>query len=91
MDDSDLADLTDSISRNGLREAIMLRPDGSVLDGRNRLRACVRAGVEPRFVEFIGTDRDALEFVIDTNSHRSPSGSPSRTNMSAGLAQRGRT
>lgn len=70
MDDSDLADLTDSISRNGLREAIVLRPDGSVLDGRNRLQACVRAGVEPRFVEFIGTDRDALEFVIDTNSHR---------------------
>lgn len=39
--------LVEDIRSHGLREPIVLL-DGMVLDGRNRLRACVAAGVEPR-------------------------------------------
>lgn len=39
-----------------------------VLDGRNRLRACIRLGIEPRFRDFEGTDDVA--YVISANLHR---------------------
>lgn len=42
--------LADDILENGLREPIILTPDGStIIDGRDRLRACGVVGVEPRF------------------------------------------
>lgn len=45
-----LQGLANDILENGLREKILLNHDGTVLiDGRNRLRACGVAGVEPRF------------------------------------------
>ena len=55
------------IKVNGLREPIMLY-EGAVLDGRNRMRACECAGVEPKFVQYTGTD--PLAFVISANVHR---------------------
>lgn len=82
----ELAELAGSIRRNGLREPVVLRPDGSVLDGRNRLRACEIAGVQPRFVEFNGTDREALDFVVDTNSHRRHLNDGQRALIAARLA-----
>ena len=68
LEGEDFETLTESIRANGLREAIVLHPDGSVLDGRNRLRACLKAGVEPRFRTYDGDD--ALGFVIDLNLNR---------------------
>ena len=53
MDRAELERLED-IRVNGLREPITLHLDGSILDGRNRERACAVAGVEPRFVEWDG-------------------------------------
>ncbi|HEX5442465.1 MAG TPA: hypothetical protein VFW87_01490, partial [Pirellulales bacterium] len=46
-----LGELAADIAENGLREPIVCT-DGLVLDGRNRLRACEMAEVEPRFVEW---------------------------------------
>ncbi|WP_409048608.1 DNA N-6-adenine-methyltransferase [Microbacterium sp. HA-8] len=86
MGTPELTELADSIRRNGLREPVVLRPDGAVLDGRNRLRACAIAEVEPRFVEFAGTDREALEFVVDTNSHRRHLSESARALVAARLA-----
>lgn len=59
--------LVSDIKANGLRSPIVLH-DGMVLDGGNRYRACVEAGVEPRFVEFDGGS--VVAFVLSANLHR---------------------
>jgi len=59
----------DDIARNGLRTPIVLY-GGLILDGRNRYKACIEAGVEPDFVEFEGTDEECREFVISENINR---------------------
>ena len=46
---SELARLAESIKREGQLDPIELLPDGTLLDGRNRLAACKLAGVEPSF------------------------------------------
>lgn len=45
----DRRSLEESIAIDGLRHAIILTPDGQLVDGRNRLLACYAANVEPRF------------------------------------------
>jgi N6-adenosine-specific RNA methylase IME4/ParB-like chromosome segregation protein Spo0J len=59
--------LVSDITMNGLRQPI-IRIGGAILDGRNRLRACLDAGVEPRFEDFSGDD--PLSFVLSANLHR---------------------
>ena len=44
--------------------------EGQILDGWNRYRAASRADVAPAFVEFNGTERQALNFVEMRNSSR---------------------
>jgi protein gp37 len=41
--------LCKDVAENGLRHEIVLTKDGDLIDGRNRLRACYAAQVEPRF------------------------------------------
>lgn len=67
MEGAEFDELAASIKANGLREEITLL-DNSILDGRNRYRACEKAGVKPRFEEFTGDDPYA--FVADKNIHR---------------------
>ena len=40
---------------------------GKILDGRNRLQACRSAKQTPKFLEFEGTDDEAIDFVIREN------------------------
>ncbi len=56
------------IAENGLRESIVLH-EGQIVDGRNRYRACLAVGVDPRFREW---DRrgELVSFVASMNSHR---------------------
>lgn len=61
--------LCEDIRQHGLREPIWLHPDGSVIDGRHRLRACAREGVEPRFRTWDG-DGALVAFVVSLNLHR---------------------
>jgi len=49
LDDSALEVLVADVKANGLLSPVVLYED-KVLDGRNRLTACIAAGVEPRFV-----------------------------------------
>lgn len=61
-----LRELADDIKANGLLEAILLY-EGAVLDGRNRLKACLLAEVEPVTIEFVG---DPFALVRSKNAMR---------------------
>lgn len=64
----ELQALADDIKVRGLLNPIV-RHQGRILDGRNRLAACELAGVEPAFVEWDGTG-SPTEWVISTNLFR---------------------
>lgn len=57
------------IKAHGLQDPIQMF-EGKILDGRNRYRSCLAAGVQPRFEEFDGDDWAALTFVISRNLKR---------------------
>ena len=59
--------LRDDIKVNGLRQPIVLH-GGMILDGGNRYRACLEAGIEPTFSEFSGGN--LVSFVLSANLHR---------------------
>ena len=59
--------LVSDIRANGLREPITLH-DGMILDGGNRYRACLAAGVAPTFATFTGGN--IVSFVLSANLHR---------------------
>ena len=59
--------LVADVAKQGLLEAIITL-DGDILDGRNRYRACVAAGVEPHFEVFEGAD--PVAFVVSKNVAR---------------------
>lgn len=67
MVDQEFLTLTADIKENGLRQPITLL-DGMILDGGNRYRACLRAGVSPKFVDFDGGN--IVSFVLSANLHR---------------------
>lgn len=60
--------LVASIRDSGLEHSLVLSPDGTLLDGRNRLRACREAGVEPRFEVYEGDD--ITDYVVRVNIQR---------------------
>lgn len=59
--------LVADVKAHGLRQPIVLH-GGMILDGGNRYRACVEAGVEPVFQEFQGDN--LVSFVLSSNLHR---------------------
>lgn len=59
--------LVEDIKANCLRQPIVLHA-GMVLDGGNRYRACIEAGVAPAFTEFTGDS--VVAFVLSANLHR---------------------
>lgn len=68
LPEPELAELAESIRANGLRNPIVLTPDGLILDGRNRAAACERVGVAPTTTVYEGDD--LAEYVIDCNTSR---------------------
>lgn len=75
--------LVEDIKEHGLREPITLF-EGKVLDGRNRIRACAAAGIEPACVPFDGDD--PLGFVFSRNLHRRHLNEAQRAMIAARLA-----
>jgi ParB-like chromosome segregation protein Spo0J len=63
--EDELAELAADITQRGLLQPIVLDPDGRVLDGRNRLAACERAGVKPDFVTYEGDDADGYALAVN--------------------------
>src|SRR3954447_10880817 len=70
LGDADLDRMAADIKANGLRIPIVLHRDGFILDGRNRLEACRRAGVEPSFAEFQGDDSELPALMLSLNVER---------------------
>jgi ParB-like chromosome segregation protein Spo0J len=69
MPDDELAELAADIKANGLLSPIVTDADGKVLiDGRNRLKACEIAGVEPKFSRLNGVD--PVAFILSSNIAR---------------------
>jgi len=58
-----------SIAENGLIESIWLHPDGCIIDGRNRHRACILTETRPEFRTWNG-EGSLLAFVIALNIDR---------------------
>jgi ParB-like chromosome segregation protein Spo0J len=69
MEGPDYTALVEDIRSNGLLMGIWLHPDGSILDGRNRYRACLDAGVDPEYRTWDGSGT-ATGFVLSLNLHR---------------------
>mgnify|MGYP003500397609 FL=1 len=59
--------LVADIKANGLTQPITTH-NGMILDGGNRYRACIEAGVEPTFRKFAGAN--VVTFVLSANLHR---------------------
>jgi ParB-like chromosome segregation protein Spo0J len=84
IEGDEFAELVNSIRQNGQHDAIILF-DGMVLDGRNRYRACLAAGVEPRTAQFTGND--PVAFVMDHNIHRRHLNESQRAMIGARLSE----
>lgn len=64
MDGTAFDRLVESIRGGGLLHPIVICDD-KILDGRNRYRACLAAGVEPDFVYFEATDPAEIAAFVD--------------------------
>lgn len=69
MQADEFESLKQDIAKHGQREAILIHPDGRIIDGRNRHRACCELSLAPTFRTW---DRKGslVELVISLNLHR---------------------
>ena len=68
MSDEEFDALKQDIKAQGLLEPIWIHADGSIIDGRNRHRACVELGVTPLFRTYQG--ENPVAFSISQNIKR---------------------
>ena len=84
-----LANLVNSIKVNGQKVPVLLQKGPKdkvlVLDGRNRLRACEEAGVEP-MVSYVESPESILELILSLNADRRHQSSSQRALAAARLA-----
>jgi N6-adenosine-specific RNA methylase IME4 len=78
--------LAADIQAHGLRVPIVVHPDGRVLDGRNRLRACDAVGVTPARETWTGELGSEVDYVISLNLARRHLDESQRAMVAARLA-----
>ena len=90
MDGREFDELAADVGAHGLREPIWLHPDGRIIDGRNRFRACAASGVEPHLRTWQGGG-SLVAFVVSLNLRRRHLTKSQRAMVAARLAnlQRG--
>lgn len=81
--DDELAELAEDIKQRGLIQPIVLDGQGRVLDGRNRLAACHRAGVEPEFITYEGADADGYALAVNVQRRQMTKGQRAMVIVSA--------
>jgi hypothetical protein len=69
MNDQEFEDFCDDIQAAGLNNPIVILGD-ILLDGRNRLRACAKVGIEPKFAAYNWYRDREHEWIISQNIHR---------------------
>src|SRR5687767_1375419 len=69
LPESELNQLAEDIKQHGQLQPIILHEE-AILDGRNRLEACLRAGVEPQFKHYNGEHGSPVLYVMALNLHR---------------------
>jgi hypothetical protein len=88
MPDAELDELAQDIKLNGQAEPILMWR-GMILDGRNRMEACRRAGVDPKTTDDDALDeRTALGLVASRNIHRRHLDTSQRAMLAADLTRR---
>ncbi len=72
LPDDELQELADDIAASGQTHPITLDASGRLVDGRNRLAACERAGVDPVFAvrDDIKTDEQTAALIRSENNRR---------------------
>lgn len=90
LPDDELKRLADDIRVHGLREPVWLHPDGRIVDGRNRWRACLLAGVEPDTRVYQGAEEELLPFLISLNMARRHMDGTQRAAVAEKIANIGR-
>lgn len=69
LEGEEFDELVKDIRENGQHYPIVVHKDGGIIDGRNRYRACMKAGVEPKFTFWDG-EGSLTAYVISLNLHR---------------------
>jgi len=69
LEGAEFRDLCRDIEDNGLLVPIWLHPDGRIIDGRNRYRACLDTMIEPQFRTWSG-DGSLVAFAVSLNLKR---------------------
>ncbi len=84
MSSAELQELADDIKQHGLVHPVVRDGDGLVLDGRNRLKACEVAGLEPRFTVYKG--ENPVGYIVSVNLKRRHLNESQRALVGARLA-----
>jgi hypothetical protein len=87
LSDDDIETLGRDISQNGLRVPLVFTPDKQLLDGRNRLLAMARKGIDGGEI-FVGKrvcQDDPYAYVVSVNIHRRHLTTTQRKELAAAL------
>jgi hypothetical protein len=71
MEGDEFDELVGDMKHRGFRPQFpIVTFEDQIIDGRNRARACEKAGVEPHYTEFQAKAEDVERFIIQANIHR---------------------
>jgi hypothetical protein len=69
LEGNEFEELCDDIQASGLANPIVIHGD-ILLDGRNRLRACAKVQIDPKFIAYSGYRDREHEWIVTQNIHR---------------------